>query len=294
MNNSEEKLKDFFGRAILVGLVAAGLAFAYSLYLPKFWRVTGKIVIVPSGTSATAGQNLYLEAANTAEMINSPSFRKNIFAEQASLFASAGQAEQSSTVAVNFESAEEDLSEIEDVIVNLPRQLAEYTRDIYGGSPFKYLLASDPEISSRPVRPNVIQNVFRGFGAGALVYFLYWLYFASIFGRGAKIESRDVTPEAPVIISPDLTPVEEEFIPSEPEKETAKSIQMEEETKTPVAEEVIEKKIARPAMKTASAPANLPIAESAPAVRQRETVEPDEPTDEEVKERLNRLMRGEL
>ncbi len=291
------EFRKFLSQLIFIAVLGAAVAFVYSLFLPKVWGVTGRIVIVPSGSSPTAGANLGVEAGNTAEMMDGPSFRKNILGENAKYFTSAAPVADSSTVVARFETEGSNLKTVEDVIAELPQNIATYTRDIYGGSPFKYLIAGDPEISARPVSPDMIRNVFAGFGAGALVYFLYWLYAASLFearGReeqGTAFPAEEIIPKsaAPLVFSPDLrsvpeamrTPEAKEEIAEEPQ---AESTAQENEPELPVSP--------RPMAKTAAAPANLPFVEQAPTPSGPE--EPAEPTDDEVKERLNRLMRGEL
>ena len=58
-------------------------------------------------------------------------------------------------VQVEFRSSENDIQSYEDLIVKIPSQVNDYARDLYSGSPFKYKMAGDPEISASPVRPNL-------------------------------------------------------------------------------------------------------------------------------------------
>jgi len=293
----ENNFKNFLSRVILVALIFAAIAFIYSLFLPKFWQVTGKVVVVPSGSSPTAGANLFVEAANTAEMITSPSFQKNILRENAKFFSGAEQFKNSSTVEINFIGKESDLETIENEIVRLPENISSYARDIYSGSPFKYLILSDPEISQKPVRPNVLENAIWGFGIGFVLYLLYWLFAESfVLGRRIK-EEPDYFPVSPAIspipMEPEepapAEPISYEPIPEpEPMPEPMPEIFPEEIELARIASQKEAGGEKKPVSQISPAPDNLPITETPTAS------EYQEPSDDEVKDRLNRLMRGEL
>jgi hypothetical protein len=258
----------------------------YSLFVTKYWQVTGKIVIVPSGNSATAGQNLYLEAGNTAEMMNSPSFKGNILGSDAKDYDHTELSSNSSTITVIFLAGEADIKPAEDVISGLPEKIASHARDLYGGSPFKYILVSDPQVSQSPVKPDVIRNVGWGFGIGFLLYFLFWL-FSEAFGmpRGSSDFPDEIAVKkesAETLISPVIVPEKKVFKMSEAE---TSAVTKKEEAPEPI--------ITSRDMQNV-APSNLPIAESDQEKTVVSTGETGEPSDAEVKERLNKLMRGEL
>lgn len=181
-----DNFKNFLSRIILVALVGAVVGFGYSLSLPKYFQVTGKIAIVPSGSSPTAGANLFVEAGNAAEMISSPSFQKTYFSDMNSNFSGAKQIGNSSTVAVSFVAPQSDITATEDSLVKTPENIQVYAKEIYGGSPFKYLLISDPEISENPVQPDIYKYILRGFAAGLVLYFLYWLFLRIINSPRSK------------------------------------------------------------------------------------------------------------
>jgi capsular polysaccharide biosynthesis protein len=278
-------LSDFkknLSKMILAGLVFALVAFIFSLFLPKYWQVTGKIVVVPSGASLTAGQNLYLEAGNTAEIVNSPGFKKNILGDEAKNFDRLDPVKNSSTVAVIFLAQDADVKAAEDSIVAFPDKIATHTRDLYSGQPFKYILVSDPEVSGSPVKPDIYRNIALGFSIGAILFILYWIFSGSFqtasFGPEEKFDEEKM-------IVPDLRPVE--TAKGEPEIEMApepKYFSVPEQKMEPEA-------IITPRDMQNVAPDNLPVAEEeAPTP----SAENREPSDEEVKDRLNKLMRGEL
>jgi hypothetical protein len=52
---------------------------------------------------------------------------------------------------------------VKETISYIPDEMVEYTRKIYGGDPYKYRLLEEPEISARPVKPNIILLSFIGF-----------------------------------------------------------------------------------------------------------------------------------
>lgn len=293
-------LKNFISSAILVAAIGALVAFGYSLFVPKVWQVSGKIVVVPSGSSPTAGANLFVEAANTAEMVSSPSFQKNVLGDNAGFFSSAEQFKNSSTVEINFAGKESDIQTIEDEIVKLPGDISSYARDIYGGSPFKYLILSDPEISQKPIRPNVLENVAWGSGIGFVLYFLYWLFVESfVSGKRAVEKEEEILPAqntslsdvggpAPATAPFELAPAEPISYEPLPEPEP-----MPEPMPEIFPEQEIQPK--KPVSQISHAPDNLPIMPARPTGGETPTAsEYQEPSDEEVKERLNRLMRGEL
>lgn len=238
------------------------IVFAISLFLPKEWLVSGKIVVFPSGQPTSASVNLLPETFNTAEIIKSEAFQKANFGDWTLKFEDAKAVEKSSIVQVDFRSSEGDIEAIEDLIVKIPAQIDEYARDLYSGSPFKYKLVSDPEISASPVRPNLFQNAIFGFLAGLALYLIYWLRFESQKPEAAEMETKK---DKSAIISPEI--------------KTAKPA---EKKKT------VEKKVITPKNQT-GAPENLPFVED-----QNSSAPAEEPSDEEVKDRLNRLMRGEL
>lgn len=274
------EFKKNLSKLILTGLIFALAAFIFSLFLPKYWQVTGKIVIVPSGTSVTAGQNLYLEAGNTVEIVNSPSFKKNILGDGAKNFDRAEPVKNSSTVAVIFLAKDADVKSAEDVIVTFPEKIATHTRDLYNGQPFKYLLVSDPEVSASSVKPDVYRNIAFGFFAGIIVFLLYWIFIETFRTTLSETEEKFYE-EKP--IEPDLRPVTAVTI--EPEIEIVpepKYFSMPEQEAEPEA-------IITPRDMQNVAPSNLPIAEEEPILAENQ-----EPSDEEVKDRLNKLMRGEL
>lgn len=279
MADSKNSAKDLITWAIVIGAIFAGVAFAYSMLLPKVSQVTGKIVIVPSGTSVTAGQNLYLEAGNTVEMINSPSFRKHVLGENAVNFDRAETVENSSAVAVIFLTNEAGVQSVEDIIVTFPEKISSYARDLYDGAPFKYLLISDPEVSVKSIRSEATSNVTWGFFIGFVIYLIYWLFFGSLKDPAWEKESE---PDAVEKEQPIIAPKIQFEKPKAPESQIPP---MPEISKR----EFIPEKIITPRDMKNVAPDNLPITDE-------ETSIPDfsEPTDEEVKERLNKLMRGEL
>lgn len=287
--------KKFAGKLILTGLIVAAIASVYTLSIPKVWRVSGKIVIVPSGSPASASQNLSLEAANAAEVINSPSFQKNILGDNAQYFSDTNPIKDSSTVQVNFETRQGDIQTVEDLIVKIPDSLASYSRDIYQGSPFKYLMVSDPETSVHPLKPNMVQNVLNGFILGAVLFILYWLWIEPILESIPSKEMEKPSAVSLSVVSPSievLKPWEKSEHEAEPEKIIAEGYP--EKTTFPV-EKMAYREEAPSVSKKYSVPDNLPVAGAeaeTPVVLKSSDF--SEPTDEEVKERLNKLMRGDL
>jgi len=265
------------------------VVFLISLALPKQWLVSGRIVVFPSGQPVSASQNLLPEVGNTAEIIKSASFQKANFPDQVGNFADARVVKNSSMVRMSFRSSENDIQAYEDLIVKVPGQVNDYARDLYSGSPFKYKMAGDPEISASPVRPNLLLNAILGFVGGIILYVIYVLGFESMWPEREEsassadkveiieTESEIVSPE----IKPEIPDEEKEqkigggkidlidgrphFVPGKPEEKPASS-----------------------AGKSA-APENLPFVDELISSSNIE-----EPSDDEVKERLNRLMRGEL
>jgi hypothetical protein len=285
MTNSKNSAKNLIVWAILIGAIFAAAAFAYSMFLPKVSQVMGKIVIVPSGASATAGQNLYLEAGNTVEMINSSSFKKNVLGENAANFDRAEPVKNSSTVAVIFLTNEENIKSTEDIIVAIPGKIASYTRDLYGGAPFKYLLISNPEVSAKSIYSEVMNNAIWGFFIGFVLYLVYWLFFGSLrFPTWEEEIASNIGERVEPIIAPKIE--------ADRPRDSETNIPFAPETPLPkiTKKEIIPEPIITPRDMKNIAPDNLPIADEAVA----STSDFSEPTDEEVKERLNKLMRGEL
>lgn len=254
-------IKDRITHAIFTGAIVMLVVFLVSLFLPKEWLVSGKVVVFPSGQPVSASANLLPETGNTAEIIKSVSFQKANFPDQTANFAGARVLKNSSMVWVKFHSNETDIQTYEDLIVKIPGQVNEYARDLYSGSPFKYKMAGDPEISASPVRPNLLLNAIIGFLGGVLLYAIYWLGFESLWSESEEIE---IEKGKVAIVSPEIKPTK-----------------LVEEKKT------IEKKIISP--KGQAAPDNLPFVDESVS-----SLNMQEPSDDEVKERLNRLMRGEL
>ncbi|MFA6284941.1 MAG: hypothetical protein WC643_00205 [Parcubacteria group bacterium] len=290
------QFKSFLSYAIFTGAVTMLVVFLISLFLPKEWLVSGKIVVFPSGQPASASQNLLAETGNTAEIVKSESFRKANFGGRAANFAGAKVLKNSSMVLVKFRSGGNDIRSYEDLIVKIPGQVDEYARDLYSGSPFKYKIVSDPEISASPVRPNLLLNSIFGFLGGALLYMIYyWTGFESKQPEGEEIDAE--TEKVVAIVSPEIKLTEKA------EKKEAKTGKLTspslgggkvvvEKGKPHFAPgektETIEKRTIFPKSNSA-APDNLPFVDemiSSSSIQ--------EPSDDEVKERLNRLMRGEL
>ncbi|MFA5871292.1 MAG: hypothetical protein WC858_01080 [Parcubacteria group bacterium] len=287
--NESNTLKNFISQAILAGAILALVGFAYSMFLTKKWDVTGKIVIVPAITSPTAAANLFLESANTAEIVKGQSFQKNILGNLAANFHSAEAVKNSSTVKIVFRSNQADIQNIENKIVELPNDVASYTRDLYGGQPFKYLLIGDPEVSARPTEPNVALYAGIGFLAGLVLFTLYWILFG-IAGAAQEIEPEET-------IEPTKERIKSPSFAHEEEAEILEEMPMirPEMPYTPETERRYEE-IVKPATQAArgGAPENLPIAEDITEKVENNQENFHEPTDDEVKDRLNRLMRGEL
>jgi len=274
---------------LLSGALAALAVFAVSLVLPKSWQVSGRIVVFPSGQPASASQNLAEEVGNTAWIINSDTFQKNYFENFRSNFVGAKVVKDSSIVLVKFKSGEKDIQAIEDLIVRIPHQVNEYARDLYGGSPFKYKLVGEPEVSTGYVEPDLRKNSLWGFGGGAILYLLYWLFFGSFLAERGKIaeERKKISPEPePISVSPAPMPSKPDLAKLAEKREKIPSPPI---TSEPIIEVSTqeEKKLFYP---VDSAPDNLPVADAQDVSQAGYR----EPTDEEVKERLNKLMRGEL
>ena len=253
------------------------VVFLISLFLPKEWLVSGKVVVFPSGQPASAAQNLLAETGNTAEIIKGASFQKSYFPDQVANFAGAKVLKNSSMVWVKFRSNETDIQMYEDLIVKIPGEVNDYARDLYSGSPFKYKTAGDPEISASPVRPNLLLNAILGFLGGVLLYVIYALGFES--RQSDDEETDEEMEEIADIISPEIKPTEET-----------------KEKDTKIGNGKMEIKGGKPHFapgeKTgakSAAPENLPFVDELISSSSAE-----EPSDDEVKERLNRLMRGEL
>jgi len=270
-----DKLKRVISQAMLVAVLGAAALFVYSLFLPKQWLVTGKVVVFPSGL-ASAQRNLGYEVGNTVEIVNSDTFKKRVFQGRAQNFAGAKNINNSSVISAGFISRENDIKSYEDLLVKLPGEISNYTRDLYDGSPYKYKLLSDPEISVGPVKPNVIQNVSLGFLGGLALYFIYWLFFdllrAPIEKPTAEVKTKVGEVEKPEVFGAEK-PAEPQII-AKPKEEVVKEKKAEVKAEEP-----------GPKPSDGTVPSNLPIGKS---------VAEEEPSDEEIKERLNRLMRGEL
>ena len=279
-------VKKFLNRAILLGVIGSAIALLLAINAPKSYLIVGKLVVFPAG-SATAQQNLGYEVGNTVQIINSSAFKTNAFQGTAGNFAYAKQLKSSSTIAVAFYAENNEQTLVQDSIVRVPMALADYTRDLYNGAPFKYKLLSDPEISVGPVRPNLAKYLGWGFGVGILVSFLYWFLFEFL---RIPIER-----EEKILVETEKEKIEES-LPIEPAEKKIGGGKVVMENGRPhfVPSETSampEKKIISPiSLTNGAAPENLPfVGDEVPPVPQSE-----EPTDEEVKERLNRLMRGEL
>lgn len=278
-------VKYFLNRAIFFGVIGAAVAFLVVLYQPKQYLVVGKMVVFPSGGSASAEKNLGFETGNTVQIINSSAFKENTFQGNSNNFAHAKQLGNSSTIAISFYASQSGEKVAEDSIVRVPAAVADYARDLYSGMPFKYKLISDPEISVGPVKPNLSGYLSGGFGIGILLYFLYWFLFEFL---RIPIERQEEIPAEKEEKKEKSTPVK-----LAEKKIGAGQIVMENDRPHFVPGEISampEKKIISPiSSSNGAAPENLPIAGGEIA-----SSDIQEPSDEEVKERLNRLMRGEL
>ncbi len=276
MKKWQLELRRLLGTMILVGLVGALIAFVWAASEPEEYLVVGKMVVFP-GSCENAPKNLGYEVGNTIAIIESTAFREFYFGDQDENFESARQMNVSSTIEISFLATQEEVAMVEDAIVRIPEAVFEYTRDVYEGSPFKYRLLSDPEMSVSPVRPNQIAYVLGGFAAGAGLFLLY-----SILGFFMKVPPRPKEEPSPEPAEPSPTP----------EKMVAPSMKLEEETlEAPkVRTAPREKKEMKP---ETEAPSNLPVTEG--RIEEAKPVpQYEEPSDEEVRERLNRLMKGEL
>lgn len=260
--------------AIYAGIVVMLVVFAISLLLPKEWLVSGKIVVFPSGQPASASANLLPETRNTAEIIKSETFQKNNFGDLAVKFAGVKTVKNSSIVRVKFRSSEADIQATEDLIVKIPAQVNGYARDLYEGSPFKYKMVSDPEISASPVKPNLLLNAILGFVAGVVLYLIYW-YAVDVKKISFKKADSKKT-EKSAIVSPEI----------KQEKSAGEKIG---EGKVVMENDRPHFAPGKGGGTNSSAPENLPFVDE-----QTPSSPIEEPSDEEVKERLNRLMRGEL
>ena len=295
---STNQIKIFISRAILAGLIAVVIAFAYVLLVPKEYAITGKLVVFPAG-SATADKNLGLEVGNTVEILNGSAFQKNTFQGEEKYFAGAKSAENSSVVKIVFFAPLGERTAAEDAIARTPQAVSDYTRDLYGGSPFKYKLLGDPEISSGPAEPSLPRYLGGGFAAGVILFFLYWLFFEFLWiSRGIEQAEKE-------LYAPKSIPSVNFHVKSPAPK--AAAFQEKEETEKPA-----ETSRPTPAVRRIEpvsrpddfllAPENLPISDAEiPSESEAEQETPplpvspyQEPTDDEVKDRLNRLMRGEL
>jgi hypothetical protein len=232
------------------------------------------------------------------EIINSSAFKKNTFQGNEKNFAGARALGNSSTIEISFFVTESERAAAEDSITRVSSAVADYARDLYSGNPFQYKLLSDPEISVGPVKPNLLQYLASGFGAGVLLYCLYWFLFVFLRVPVKKYVSPAV--EIPsVVFHPQENFPEEIPFAVQLEDQTEK---IREEYIEPIASIVQEEIPEKPEKQEAFVPDNLPVAAieevSKPEIA-KETPPPpaseyQEPTDEEVKDRLNKLMRGEL
>lgn len=280
-------IKDRITHSIFTGATVMLVVFLISLFLPKEWLVSGKIVVFPSGQPSSASANLLPEVGNTAEIIKNVSFQKNYFPDQVANFSGAKVLRNSSMVLVKFRSNEADIQMYEDLIVKIPGEVNDYARDLYSGSPFRYKMAGDPEISASPVRPNLLLNAILGFLGGVLIYAIYWLGFESKQSNDDKIDAE--TEESAIIVSPEIKQSED----AETKDKKIGNGKVEMKNGKPhfapgEKTETIEKKIISPKGNSAT-PENLPFVDEMISSSNMQ-----EPSDDEVKERLNRLMRGEL
>ncbi|MCI0471008.1 MAG: hypothetical protein L0Y73_05060, partial [Candidatus Aminicenantes bacterium] len=127
------------------------------------------------------------------------------------------------------------------------------------------------------------------FVAGALVSLSHWLLFELLRTPIEYEEPIDEIKENEIV---------EEAVEDKPKKIGGGEVVMENERPVFKPAKVIEPMAhIPPTFQKSSAPANLPLAPM-PDLETGEQMPPapdfEEPTDEEVKERLNRLMRGEL
>jgi len=274
-------IKKFLNFAIFLGVVGAAVALILAVSQPKQYLVVGKLVVFPSSLP-TAQQNLGFEVGNTVEILNGSAFQENTFQGAAENFAFARQLGNSSTIAVAFLARKNEQMAVEDALVRVPAALADYARDLYGGSPFKYKFLSDPEVSVGPVKPDLGKYIASGFGIGVSIYILFWFLFEYLRIPAGKKEVAAGISEASAPVKIPSVNFKKDEVAAEPEEKSPASRPS----------KMIEPRSqAAPAQETnASAPENLPVMEEFPS----EADLHQEPTDEEVKERLNRLMRGEL
>jgi hypothetical protein len=293
------ELKKFISRAILAGLIGTAAVFVYVLFLPKQYEIIGKIVVYPVG-SQTAQKNLGLEVGNTVEIIDGSAFKKNYFQGVENNFLKVRERKNSSVIEVIFLSTLSERIAVEDAIAGIPQAVSDYARDLYGGSPFKYKLLSDPEISPGPARPNLYKFLGGGFAIGAILFFLYWLFFEFLKIPEGRDEASAKSLPMSAIPSVDFQPEKSvDEIEAAVEEEIAEPYYAYSEPvfETPAIPESPFLDKAEPV-----APDNLPVLDMEPKneakIAQKTTYSPvsgyQEPTDEEVKDRLNKLMRGEL
>jgi hypothetical protein len=147
--------------------MGAIIMFAATFFMTKEWLVRGKLVVFPSGLE-TAKKNLDAEVGNTAAIINNPDFQSLVFQDKIINFQSAKKIEGTSVVQVDFLAREKDVAAVKGTISYIPGEMTEYTRKVYGGDPYKYRLLEDPEISVRPIKPNIISLSVIGFVIGAI------------------------------------------------------------------------------------------------------------------------------
>lgn len=164
--------KKRLSNALIIGSIGAIVMFAVTFFMAKEWLVRGKLVVFPSGLE-TAKKNLDFEVSNTAAIINNPDFQNSVFQDKITNFQSAEKIEGSSIVQIDFLAREAEVASVKEIISYVPDEMAEYTRKIYGGDPYKYRLLEEPEISTRPVKPNVILLSFVGFIFGFLASLIF-------------------------------------------------------------------------------------------------------------------------
>ncbi|HBB37017.1 MAG: hypothetical protein UX02_C0002G0222 [Candidatus Moranbacteria bacterium GW2011_GWC1_45_18] len=279
-------VKKFINNIFFTGALGAALFFALSFLMTPQWLVSARIVVFPAGLP-TVQKNLAQEVGNTAEILRSARFQEENLQNFRNNLLDIRQIENSSTIAVDFLAAKDDVTAIEDIAVLIPNEISEYSRDLYGGTPFKYELLSDPEVSAKNVRPDLTKNSLWGFLAGIIIYLLFWNFFDST--RKKPMETEEIFQEEKFIM-PDLRPM------------VSPNMDMERKTEKIPAKEIFsapERKeeptaIITPRDMQNIAPSNLPIAEDTWEKDKSPADETGEPSDEEVKDRLNKLMRGEL
>ena len=159
--------KKRLSNALIIGSIGAIIVFSATFFMAKEWLVRGKLVVFPSGLE-TAKKNLDFEVSNTAAIINNPDFQNLVFQDKIVNFQAAEKIKESSIVQIDFLARETEVASVKEIISFIPDEMTEYTKNIYGGAPYKYRLLESPEISTRPVKPNIIFLSFIGFIFGFL------------------------------------------------------------------------------------------------------------------------------